>query len=86
MAPVFPRDALPEDHQWSKEALFGLLGVLAVVFVPCIGLLIRCSYLRWRQAQRQNLLLPALHQSHPGAPLVDARDGGSDELGARIEL
>lgn len=26
---------------WSKEAVFGLLGVLVVVILPCIGLLMR---------------------------------------------
>jgi hypothetical protein len=31
------------NSDWSKEALFGLLGMLAVLVVPCIGLLLKCS-------------------------------------------
>jgi hypothetical protein len=42
------------EPSWSKEALFGLLGVLAVVLAPCLGLLIRCSYLRWRECRRRS--------------------------------
>jgi len=36
----------PRSPAWSKEALFGLLGVLVVVIVPCIGLLLRFYFAR----------------------------------------
>lgn len=37
----------PKSPAWSKEALFGLLGVLVVIVVPCIGLLVRFCVMRW---------------------------------------
>ncbi|KAF2027216.1 hypothetical protein EK21DRAFT_91648 [Setomelanomma holmii] len=38
-----------ENLGWSKEALFGLLGVLVVIIVPCVGLLIRLRITRcWK--------------------------------------
>jgi hypothetical protein len=40
----------PKSPAWSKEALFGLLGVLVVVIVPCIGLLVRFCVMRWASA------------------------------------
>jgi hypothetical protein len=40
----------PKGPAWSKEALFGLLGVLVVVVVPCIGLLVRLCVMRWASA------------------------------------
>ncbi|OAL01437.1 hypothetical protein IQ06DRAFT_141270 [Phaeosphaeriaceae sp. SRC1lsM3a] len=57
MAPLYSPDPINPDtttgQQWSKEALFGLLGIIAVILAPCVGLLIRCSYLRWCQTRRQ---------------------------------
>jgi hypothetical protein len=47
------RTPTAQDTHWSLEALFGFLGILAVIFVPCAGLLIRCSCIRWRNARGQ---------------------------------
>jgi hypothetical protein len=51
--PSTARAPTPQNTHWSLEALFGLLGILAVIFVPCVGLLIRCTYIRWRNARGQ---------------------------------
>lgn len=32
------------DSGWSKEALFGLLGILAILIVPCVGLLLKACF------------------------------------------
>jgi hypothetical protein len=46
---------------WSKEALFGLLGVLVVIIVPCVGLLLKyCLFKRgwlklWRSKSPGNV-------------------------------
>ncbi|OAL01436.1 hypothetical protein IQ06DRAFT_141266 [Phaeosphaeriaceae sp. SRC1lsM3a] len=38
------------DPAWSKESLFGLLSVLAVFLLPCLGLLLRLCIARCRVA------------------------------------
>ncbi|KAF2269091.1 hypothetical protein CC78DRAFT_575190 [Lojkania enalia] len=32
------------DGNWSKEALFGLLDLFAVILVPCIGMVLKCVF------------------------------------------
>lgn len=39
------------DPSWSKESLFGLLSVLAVFLLPCIGLVIRLCIARCRTSK-----------------------------------
>lgn len=39
-------------ERWTKEELFGLLGVLCVVLVPCIGLALRYCLARCRTSMR----------------------------------
>jgi len=35
------------DGSWSKEALFGLLGLILIVAVPCIGVLLKLCLFRY---------------------------------------
>lgn len=46
--------------QWSKEEIFGLLGVLCVVLVPCLGFALKCFIAKCWSASRRE-------RRHPGA-------------------
>lgn len=49
------------DRSWSKEALFGLLGVIVVVIVPCIGPFFRHCIRKYRASPHRNHLLEVSH-------------------------
>jgi hypothetical protein len=56
------RDSSPSisDPAWSKQDLFGLLGILFVIIVPCVGLLLKYCVLRRGWLRRWNLMGPGI--------------------------
>jgi hypothetical protein len=49
------------QSSWSKEAIFGLLGVLVVLIVPCLGFLLRLCVMRLRLSKSPEFLEGRTH-------------------------
>jgi hypothetical protein len=61
--------SVQRNAHWSKEELFGLLGVICVVLVPCLGFALKCFMVRYWSGRRCERRLPGMI---PSSLLVSA--------------
>ena len=55
--------SVQQNVGWSKEEIFGLLGVIFVVLVPCLGFALRCLIVKyWGGKRRERRLLGMKHR------------------------
>jgi hypothetical protein len=53
-----------ENARWSKEEIFGLLSVIFVVLVPCLGFALRCLIVKYWSGKRRERRLPGMKHRH----------------------